>query len=374
MTLIPPDMRLGAWVSGLGHGGLFLWLVIGGFFVAREDIAEFTVTDVSIISAEEFAALQPSSPETGSAPAALTQPEIEETPPTPVVQEEPEVPQPAAPTIPEAVPLPVPEPETPVIVDDSVPISPEEPEAATAPEEDPDAVPVPEEAERIAPETVETPEPDVVISEEDQAPTASTEEPVTVVEEAQEETAREAAADEIVTEAEEPNAAAPTKSLRPATRPKRPPPTQVAEPEEQPTVPGLQEAIEGAVAEANSENAQEDNANPGAGSGPPITQGEKESFILAIRQCWNVGALSSDSLRVTVIIGVDMRPDGKPDAGSIRMISSDGGSGAAVRQAFEAGRRAIIRCGTNGYELPTEKYAQWKEVQITFNPERMRIK
>lgn len=368
-------MRLGAWISGLGHGSLFLWLVIGGFFVAREDVADFTVSDVSIISSEEFAALQPSSPETGSAPAALTQPEIDETPPTPVVQDEAETPpQPAAPTVPDASPLPVPEPETPVIVDESVPISPEEPEQATAPEEDPNAVPVPEEAERVAPETVEAPEPDVVIDEVDQAQTAPSEEPETVVEEAQDETAREAAAEEIVTEAEVPNAAAPTASVRPATRPRRPPPTQVAEPEEQPTVPGLQEAIAGAVSEANSQNAESDNANPGAGSGPPITQGEKEGFILAIRQCWNVGALSSESLRVTVIIGVGMRPDGKPDAGSIRMVSSEGGSGAAVRQAFEAGRRAIIRCGTNGYDLPTEKYAQWKDVQITFNPERMRIK
>ncbi len=374
MSVIPQDMRLGAWVSGLGHGGLFLWLIIGGFFVAREDIADFTITDVSIISAEEFAAMQPSSPETGSAPAALAQPEIEETPPTPVVQDEPEVPQPAAPTEPEATPLPVPEPETPVIVDESVPISPEEPEVATAPELDPDAVPVPEEAERVAPEAVETPDPDVVIDETDQAQTAPSEEPVTVVEEAQEETARPPSAEEIVTEAEEPTAAAPTQSVRPATRPRRPPPTVVAEPEEQPTVPGLQEAISGAVAEANSENAVEDNANPGVGSGPPITQGEKEGFILAIRQCWNVGALSSDSLRVTVVVGVAMLPDGKPDNGSIQMLSSDGGSGAAVRQAFEAARRAIIRCGVNGYDLPREKYAQWKQVQITFNPERMRIK
>ena len=69
-----------------------------------------------------------------------------------------------------------------------------------------------------------------------------------------------------------------------------------------------------------------------------------------------------------------MAQDGTPDVGSIRLLSSSGGDGGAARQAFEAARRAIILCGTRGYDLPTEKYAQWRDIEMTFNPERMRIK
>ncbi len=69
-----------------------------------------------------------------------------------------------------------------------------------------------------------------------------------------------------------------------------------------------------------------------------------------------------------------MKQDGKPDIGSIRMVSFSGGSQQAARRAFDAARRAIIRCGARGYDLPADKYAQWKEIEMTFNPENMRIR
>ena len=61
-------------------------------------------------------------------------------------------------------------------------------------------------------------------------------------------------------------------------------------------------------------------------------------------------------------------------AASIEMLSASGGSAAAARQAFEAARRAIIRCGASGYDLPTEKYDRWRNIEMTFNPEKMRIR
>jgi len=64
----------------------------------------------------------------------------------------------------------------------------------------------------------------------------------------------------------------------------------------------------------------------------------------------------------------------KPETGSIRMLSSSGGPDSAAKQAYEAARRAIIRCGAKGFNLPAEKYGQWREIEMTFNPERMRIK
>lgn len=65
-----------------------------------------------------------------------------------------------------------------------------------------------------------------------------------------------------------------------------------------------------------------------------------------------------------------MSPDGMPDPGSLKMIGSSGGSDAAAKQAYEAGRRAILMCAarSGGYKLPAEKYNRWKETIIDFNP------
>jgi len=91
-------------------------------------------------------------------------------------------------------------------------------------------------------------------------------------------------------------------------------------------------------------------------------------------KCWNVGSLSSEALGTTVVVTVSMSEDGRPDVASIRMTGYSGGSADAADRAFSAARRAIIRCGANGYDLPFEKYEQWRNIEMTFNPERMRIK
>jgi len=99
-----------------------------------------------------------------------------------------------------------------------------------------------------------------------------------------------------------------------------------------------------------------------------------QSFRIDARECWNLGSLSSEALRTTVTLEVTMEPDGRPQSGSIRLLESSGGSDAAVMQAFEAARRAVIRCGASGYDLPVESYDHWRIIEITFNPEDMRLR
>ena len=46
----------------------------------------------------------------------------------------------------------------------------------------------------------------------------------------------------------------------------------------------------------------------------------------------------------------------------------------AVDKAFEAGQRAIL-CGLGkGHDLPLESYDRWRDVELTFDPEEMRLK
>ena len=107
--------------------------------------------------------------------------------------------------------------------------------------------------------------------------------------------------------------------------------------------------------------------------GPPLTQGEKDGLIVAVQECWNVNP-TSESARITVVVGVRMEKNGMPIESSIRLIRASKGSGAAQRSAFGAARRAILRCAKSGYKLPIEKYDRWRDIEMTFNPDKMRIK
>jgi hypothetical protein len=33
-----------------------------------------------------------------------------------------------------------------------------------------------------------------------------------------------------------------------------------------------------------------------------------------------------------------------------------------------------LRCGANGYGLPVESYDHWRQVEISFNPDGMRLR
>ena len=106
--------------------------------------------------------------------------------------------------------------------------------------------------------------------------------------------------------------------------------------------------------------------------GPPMSGSEIEGLRLAINKCWNVGQLSSAALRITVMLRVEMGENGKPNAGSIEMTGFEGGSAEDAARAFEAGKRAVMRCSGEGYDLPPEKYAEWSVLNLEFDPSGMR--
>lgn len=331
-------MRRELYVSAGLHIALLLWVAFGDILFHRNTETDFQVTGVQIISTAEFEELT----QAASLPPA-----------------------------PELTPDPAPQPE----------VQPQPPEISAPPlgaeDAPPSDTPTPEAAPRVAPTPAPAPPPDAEI-----APTVveATPEPDTQSEtpfEQEVAQAPEAATTQIVTEAETPAASlAPIASPVPTARPQRPTPEPTPEPEPQPEpepapepADPLADAIAAAVADAVSAPA-----TPSVPSGPPLSSGEVEGLIADVRACWNVGALSSEAQRTIVTISVTLGQDGRPDAGSIRMIDSSGGSDASVSQAFEAGRRAILRCGANGFNLPPEKYDQWQTIEMVFNPEQMRLR
>lgn len=343
-------MQTGTKISGIAHIGLISWALFGGVFSSEP--LPFEMREVSIITEEQY--------------AALTAPRNTDTSPE----------QPAAEPAsePQVVPEPVPEPEPEPVVEPE-PIV--EPEPTPEPEPEPEPVVVPEPAEpspsdRVAPEPVATPPPDVTPDEE-AAPEVAPDEGAETPQDPQEATAPEEATDRIVPETDVVAALAPARSPRPPAR--RPTPSQaepettaepVAESQPEPEAdPASEIDVSGALAEAL--------ANP-VPAGPPLSSGEKDALRVAVQRCWNVGSLSSAAIATTVVVAVSMTADGKPETGTIRMLSSSGGTADSANKAFGAARRAIIRCGASGFDLPADKYEQWREIEMTFNPERMRIK
>ncbi|NVO57175.1 energy transducer TonB [Rhodobacteraceae bacterium B1Z28] len=367
-------MDTGTKISAIAHVSLIGWALFGGTF--RSEPLPMSVQDVSVITAEQFAAMtaQRDAPEVPTTPSTLQQPpdpEVEANAPEPTQEEQPR-PEPVTPSEPEPEiePEPVEVPPEPEVI--------EEPPVLTEPEPEIAALPVPpgpeaqpRAADRIAPEAIAPPPPEAQ-PDDVETPPVSLDEGAEIQQEQQDQTAPEEAAPEIVTEAEETDEQSPLTSPRPRVRPNRPtPPAEpvVAEtPEPAPENPAQNDeaAINDALAEALGSGTEP--------SGPPLTSGEKDAMRLAVSRCWNVGSLSTDALSTVVVVEFSMNRDGTVVGSSISMLDSSGGSAAAANQAYQAARRAILRCGAKGFDLPADKYAQWQEIEITFNPERMRIK
>jgi hypothetical protein len=367
-------------------------MLFGGAFTSEP--LDFDVAKVIAVSSEEYAAIvaRSNSPEQTSEIAPLAAPDVPQDVPdlSSEADTAPDAPQPDP--APEAVPDPAPQPPTSTpqaeVTDEAPEIQPPSQDmAAMVPQTSPRPQQRP--AERVAPQQVEPPAPDTAVDDvvrEQAVPDEAAEMPV----DEGEATAPEAAATEIVTEAEEVEQAAPLDSIRPKTRPQQLRPAaqtaETAQPETaQPETAQTEASSDPAPAPATDTSSVEDALAaalggtaealaPSINAGPPLTAGEKDGLRVGVQNCWNVGSLSSDALATTVTVAFEMSQDARPIEGSIRMLDSTGGTAGSASQAYEAARRAIIRCGARGFGLPTEKYQSWRNVELIFNPENMRIK
>ena len=362
-------MNAGTYISGLGHGAVILFALVGGIFLPADDPFPLQVSEVSLISSEEFAAmiLPDEAPDVAVEEPSIPVPTPEDEAPevalssdaAPVLPQPADVRQPAPETVltqPQFDPAPVagivgdtPELTTPAIEDSSAPVAAE-----------PDDIPKPAPAPRIAPESAPEPAPDSEIAEQvtpEVAPEQADDSRAEIIPPK----APQEAASEIVTEAETPASAAPAASPRPRARPSRPAVSQPRPPSD-PTAQAVAAAVATPV-----------RPTPISPTGPPLSQGERDSLRFAVRQCWvvDVGSIAAN---ITVTIGFSLDKAGKVVRDSLSMLGFDGGEGPPVKTAFEAARRAILRCQKGGYKLPSEKYSRWQDIEITFNPENMRIK
>ena len=407
-------MDRGTTISGIGHASVVLWVALGDWFFAPSVPPPMQVASVSLITDAELQAMQASAPKAAKPPETPAENPPEVVAPAPVQPELPPAeplvdPTPPAQPPPAAAETPTPPPDLPadlpVAADPQfVPAPP--PVAPLAVDEQPIPVPTadkrpkPRPIDRVAatpvddttdtPEIADTPSPEISDQAEPDAPVVVEDVPAASPEEA---------APVIVTEAvdTEPDAPqlAPTSSRRPQSRPEQVADVPVEDPvpdtsaadaqaaadataaAEAADAADAQAAADAAVAAALADAPVEDTATDTAApsdlpEGPPMSGSEIEGLRLAINKCWNVGQLSSAALRITVMLRVEMNENGKPNAGSIQMTGFEGGSAEDAARAFEAGKRAVMRCSGEGYDLPPEKYAEWSVLNLEFDPSGMR--
>ncbi len=351
--------------SALLHGVFILWVILGDWLFAAKNVPEIPVAEVSLLSSSEFDALSAAVP---VAPAIPEAPPLAASEPPP--QRPAPTPEPALEILPQAeVAQPIPAP---------VPEAPSADEAQPIPVPTTDIPPAPRDIDRVADTPVDdtTDTPDIA---ETPTPQVSDQPAEVVVDTPPEEAASpEAATTQIVTEAVETQAdapqLAPTTSRRPQGRPAAAEPPPV---EPDIDTAAVDDAVAAALAEAAAEPATAPAEQPttqSGSSGPPMSNGEKDALRVAIKQCWNLGTVSSEAMRTTVTVFVALAQDGTPDLGSLRMIGSEGGSAASADKMFEVARRAIARCGNQGFPLPPEKYETWKELELVFDPNGMRLR
>lgn len=399
-------METGTKISSIAHGVAILFAAVGGPLFDSDPEESLRVSEVSLISGAELASLSPAAPQPDVQPTPIAPPEPAVTEPTPAPVAPPE-PETAEPETPEPE-----QPETPV-VEQQPDIEPEvaEPNEAQGTsdiegvgqvaEEDaageitPDRMailqPKPRPAERIADkvnEATEQPKP---------AEDAPNETPEPVEEPTPEETpevaepAQEESTTEIVTEADkQEETAAPVKSIRPKGRPlnvaqkikdlveqEKKIQEEIKAAEAQAVEDQVAQDIAAAIATAAAEqsnttqSAGETASSGSSTSGSPLTQSEREGLIFKVQQCWNVPVAIQNASELKVTLRVSLDPDGHLKS-SPELIDPVNSGLVGVQHAYEAGRRALIRC--QPFKLPAEKYETWKEIEIVFNPQKMVLK
>lgn len=92
--------------------------------------------------------------------------------------------------------------------------------------------------------------------------------------------------------------------------------------------------------------------------------------VRGLATCWTF-TQDPDAAIVNLTVAIRLDEVGTPLNGGIRPVRLDD-SGPAGRRAFQAARRAILRCTAAGYRLPVDKAGATREIEITFDPTKAR--
>ena len=370
-------MKTGVAISGAAHGALIALVVLGLPWFSRRDKPPVPVTEVSFVSEAAFDRAQAAAEAERKEDAPAEQPIAAAPPPVRPTEPKPE-PEPAPEPTPAPEPEPEPEPEqsvatlapefnpeTPLAMPEAQPqisLTPSAPDrmaavapprsrpsipAAPAPMPEPTAKPEPAPEPAAAPEPEPEPEQPATLALNSSSPPKSrpkdlANEAADVLKALRQEVARE-------------------QSRRKQPEPETPAKKTAATPPTPPTEPTVTRPTPPSDGRSEATSLAE---------GPPITNAEKEGLRLAVQRCWVVPAGVRDAGELRVVLAARLEPDGKVISGSIKLIEPSPAPDARFQAAYDAGRRALLRCSPYS-DLPREKYARWRDIEVVFDPKGM---
>ncbi len=327
-------MQTGTKISGAVHGTVVLAAIFGGPFFRGDRTEAIQVTEVSVITHSEFLALSAPAPQLLETRQPVDEPVLS------AIEPQETEPEPEPETI--AMPPELAEPEEPPAIPASEPDVPPVATAETQVEENPEpdsSIETAAVAETNPAEPEVTPDPEVQPLEPDTT---------------------------VVSQPDPLDPPAQPSVVLPRRNPQREP---VQDPAQEETV------VAALLEELEPDQAQPPQVVPDTAAQPTtttpqrLTTEESEGLKFAIKKCWSVpiGIRNDSELKVT--LGVELDRDGRVKQGSPRLIEPGSIETSEIRQAFNAARRAVMRC--QPYDLPVHKYEHWRSMEVVFNPEKM---
>jgi outer membrane biosynthesis protein TonB len=109
----------------------------------------------------------------------------------------------------------------------------------------------------------------------------------------------------------------------------------------------------------------------GIGNMNAATMDIQAAFLQQMRECWNFPAGAPNPEELIVTMDIRLTPDGhlagSPELSADTRAAMRGN--AFMRAAGEAALRAVSIC--EPYRLPQDRYAQWRELTLVFDPTKM---
>ncbi len=105
----------------------------------------------------------------------------------------------------------------------------------------------------------------------------------------------------------------------------------------------------------------------GIGDQNQMTADLKSMLVSMIYKCWSPPVGAPDAASLVVSFRLFLNQDGS--VAQPPQLVGNSGNDSYARAAQEAARRAIYTC--QPYQLPADRYAQWRDVTFNFDPRQM---
>ena len=101
---------------------------------------------------------------------------------------------------------------------------------------------------------------------------------------------------------------------------------------------------------------------------PRLTLSEIDAFRAQMQRCWSPPSGARDAEDLRILVRLSLTPTGAISAGPV-VVNRVRLGDPFFRAAAESVLRAIRRC--QPFTMPVEKYASWRNIELTFDPSRM---